>query len=367
MTVSIEELKKYPWPLPNFPIGQEVADRSTPDDPAAMCDDNGTPLIPKPGYTYSGKKWPADYTSSNFIPEEKVQWQPVENIPYGSCGISSMILDGKNLYGISGKEKLFLFCRNEEKITSVLLDDAGGIGWFFRCQCGIFILADSGKIFDLKGKEVFSLQKKIRSCCGFPGGVCAVSEDQMLLAWNAADSVLTAADTGDKVSSTALAFAGNKVYGFCNDGMLFCWDFKTFQVLDCVIPSFAGRRVYNHVPALIADGSDTLYGGTSEDGIFFRIDLKTPAVKNYGKPLAGRGIFLLCNAGSRIFGIGEKNCAHIFEFDKEEHTFRDLGMINMTTPRTWCLYEAGAMLCNCCGKLIIGENERISHIFTLEV
>ena len=40
MAIDKELLRQRKWPVPNFPIGQEVLDRTEPDNPDAICDDN---------------------------------------------------------------------------------------------------------------------------------------------------------------------------------------------------------------------------------------------------------------------------------------------------------------------------------------
>ena len=52
MSIPMEKLKAYKWPKPNFPIGQEVLDRTTPDDPRGIPDDNLVSLIPLVGWIW---------------------------------------------------------------------------------------------------------------------------------------------------------------------------------------------------------------------------------------------------------------------------------------------------------------------------
>ena len=94
MSIPMEELKAYKWPKPNFPIGQEVLDRTTPDDPRGIPDDNLVSLIPRSEYTYSGKTWPRDYMSSCFIPQERIACIPLAGIPNGSSRIQGLLAVG---------------------------------------------------------------------------------------------------------------------------------------------------------------------------------------------------------------------------------------------------------------------------------
>lgn len=364
MSIPMEELKAYKWPKPNFPIGQEVLDRTTPDDPRGIPDDNLVSLIPRSEYTYSGKTWPRDYMSSCFIPQERIACIPLAGIPNGSSRIQGLLADGDTLYGITGGENAYGFTFRKERVTAHFL--AGGISAaaIIKGNETPFILLENGRIITLDSKEIFTLPAAVSCATGNGDRFGGILADGRLFLVKPSERTLLLETCPDKDLSPAVALGKTGLYGASADGFLFHWDGERFRKLNCRMPSFAGRRVYNRVGALLLTEDETsLWGGTSEDGILFECILKDGEVRCYGKPLAGRGIFAMTLSAGTLYGLGGAGCCHIFRRDMRTAELTDEGLLNVSSPRSWCLYEANTLIPDGNGGIWVGEADRISHLF----
>lgn len=371
MKINKEILKQRKWPVPNFPIGQEVLDRTSPDDPKAICDDNGMPLIPKEGYTYSGKEWPLDYSSSNFIPTNKFTSCPLTDIPFGSCAVKQLIQIDDTIYGISGNEsETWFFAVKDQKISKVckIANNASpkAIG---SLNNEPYILLSNGTICDQNSNVILHIDKNIVNAQADKNIFAGSIDNQTVFIANLKDkSIKFAQLPAKKTIDPAFAILDKTMYGVCSYGELFSFDGEKITLLNCKIPSFAGRIVYNQASVLIYDKTRNLiWGGTSEDGILFSYDIAANKVRNYGKMVSGRGIQALTIDGDKIYGIGTKNCCHIFSRDITTGEIIDYGMINQSEPRTWCVYEVYSIIVPTPGTLLLGEAERISHLFWLNM
>ena len=371
MAIDKELLKQRKWPVPNFPIGQEVLDRAEPGHPDAICDDNGTPLIPRPGYTYSGKDWPADYVSSNFIPETQLSSCPLEGIPYGSCAVKKLAVCGKSIRGIAGgNNESWLFTVGEKGISGVQKLSGNAEPAALGCigEDPAVLLSD-GSICNAAGEKLLQLPGKVvnaEACGSLFGGL--LEDGKLFLADLKDDSIQTAVPPVKGAVSPAFAIGANILYGVCGYGEIFSFDGKKALVSGCRMPGFAGRAVYNQASALLLDEErNLLWGGSSEDGILFAFDIAAKTVRSYGKMLPGRGIQALALDGNKLYGIGTLNCCRIFSRDLATGEVVDHGMVNQTQPRTWCLYEAYTLLIPGPGILLLGEAERISHLFRVDM
>ena len=367
MAIDKELLRQRKWPVPNFPIGQEVLDRTEPDNPDAICDDNGMPLLPRPGYTYSGKEWPKDYVSSNFIPEARLASCPLADIPFGSCAVKKLSFCGKNIWGIAGNEnETWLFSVAEKSISGVQKISGSAAPKALGCKDEEpAVLLSNGTLCNGKGAELLQLPGSVinaDACGSVFGGL--LDNGKLFLADLKNNTVKTADVPVKGEVSAAFGIGENVMYGVCGYGEIFFFDGEKAVLTGCRMPGFAGRAVYNQAGALLLDQErNLLWGGSSEDGVLFAFDIAGNCVRSYGKMLPGRGIQALALDGNKLYGIGTQNCCRIFSRDLTTGEVIDHGMINQSVPRTWCLYEAYTLLIPAPGVLLLGEAERISHLF----
>ena len=364
MSIQIEELRKHPWPKPNFPIGQEVLDRAAPDDPRGIPDDNGTPLIPRPGYSYSGRKWPLDYTSSCFIPQERVLCIPLDGIPNGSSAVRALLADGDTLYGVTGGENTYAFTRKGDAFSAWrIAAGVSGIAMLTTASGPVILLAD-GRIVTHRGAEYAKLPSSVANAGAGDGHFGGLLADGTLFCFDVQEKRLRTCDVSGNAFSPAFALAGNVLYGAFADGVFFRWDGGDVRRLNCRMPAFAGRHVYNRVSVLCHAGDGrTFWGGTSEDGLLFEFLPGEEVVRCYGKALGGRGISALTISNGILYGIGCAGCSHLFRRNPATGELTDEGLVQVSAPRSWCLYEGGVIHPDGQGGVWVGEADRISHLF----
>jgi streptogramin lyase len=108
--------------------------------------------------------------------------------------------------------------------------------------------------------------------------------------------------------------------------MLVATDVLTAQVLKTYpLPSTSGAWS-------VMATEDSVYVGAYNQGLMYRLDLKTDEVKNLGHPLPAKDVMLYptVEANGKIYG-GAYSSGHAFELDPATNQFRDLGQVTTTT------------------------------------
>jgi len=123
--------------------------------------------------------------------------------------------------------------------------------------------------------------------------------------------------------------------------------------------------MYNEIDSLIFDRkSNSIYGGTSADGILFQFYPDKEKIISLGKVINQPRIRCLAFGNNGyLYGIAGKNCCHLFKYNPKERDLRDIGILYVTSPRYWHGYEFDAAITGENGEIYFGQNERISYLF----
>ena len=175
---------------------------------------------------------------------------------------------------------------------------------------------------------------------------------------------------GVEVASKVLCVTdGGVVYGAGDEGVVFRLDpeRREIQQTAMVAPCGKGKDYVNEVTAFAYDApTRAIYGGTLNDGYLFRIELDHERVICLGKPVEQRPIrCLTMGADGRVFGVaGEpgSGLCHLFRYDPETGDLRDLGVPRSTITQSWVAHEIDAICTNRNGHIVMGENDRMSHL-----
>jgi len=175
---------------------------------------------------------------------------------------------------------------------------------------------------------------------------------------------------GENHVSEVLCLAQGAVYGVGPDGRIFRFDTQTGRMIqrDMVLPCQKGKEFVNKANALIYDPTtNRLYGGTSPDGYLFRVELDEERVISLGKPLDQSPIRCMALGGDgTVYGAaGEPRggICHLFRYLPDSGDLRDLGVPRATISKCWIAHEIDTMCTNRNGHIVMGENDRISHLF----
>lgn len=132
-------------------------------------------------------------------------------------------------------------------------------------------------------------------------------------------------------------------------------------------PTVRGRAPYNRVDAWAKGPCGMLYGGTS-DGYLFRLDPRTPAIENLGKPLNQyriRGLVFARNG--KLYGAGgdDDEMARLFSYDPRTGAYEMLGMIDVNRRPfySWQAYVVDSMAIGADDTIYIGQAERKSKLY----
>ena len=132
-------------------------------------------------------------------------------------------------------------------------------------------------------------------------------------------------------------------------------------------PTVRGRAPYNRVDAWAEGPCGMLYGGTS-DGYLFRLDPRTPAIENLGKPLNQyriRGLVFARNG--KLYGAGgdDDEMARLFSYDPRTGAYEMLGMIDVNRRPfySWQAYVVDSMAIGADDTIYIGQAERKSKLY----
>ena len=133
------------------------------------------------------------------------------------------------------------------------------------------------------------------------------------------------------------------------------------------IPAAAGRSQHTQASAWAVDTlTGALYGGTTPDGFFFRIDTETTEVVPLGKPtrLDEINCLTIGNDG-RVFGACglAEDVGHLFCYDPQRGALRDLGVgVSTLTARQYG-YHFRCMATGRDGEIYLGQHERVNHLW----
>lgn len=139
------------------------------------------------------------------------------------------------------------------------------------------------------------------------------------------------------------------------------------EKLAVTAPTVRGREPYNGVDAWAKDPCGMLYGGTS-DGYLFRLDPRTQAIENLGKPLNQYRIRgLVFSRNGKLYGAGgaDDEMARLFSYDPRTGAYEMLGMIDVNRRPfySWQAYVVDSMAIGADDTVYIGQAERKSKLY----
>ena len=174
---------------------------------------------------------------------------------------------------------------------------------------------------------------------------------------------------GAVVSKKLCVTDDGAVYGAAEEGVVFRFDpaGKRLEMTAMQVPCGKGKAYVNEVSAWSFDArTRTIYGGTLNDGFLFKLALEDQRVICLGKPIEQRPIrCLTVGRDGLVYGVaGEPKAGicHLFRYDPDSGDLRDLGIPRATITQSWVAHEIDAICCGRNGSIIMGENDRISHL-----
>ncbi len=391
MPIDKESLKARKWPLPAKAWGNELV---TKDGGCRVMFTPGVKqeLVPREGLEYAQLHHPDDYIDSCYVREGKVAVFPLP-LPPGECGITSLVSgsDGK-IFGSTAGGRCHLFAYGdsedpagavaslgvveEECLTSSLVISAAGRlflgtrpasgeGHIYACKPGSARAEIDRVCSPVRGEGVSALAIHPDSSRIY--GLSSVSGTFFVFDVESGKVELKGAvGDPDLFSHVLLAAPGGDVYGGCRWTELFKYDPGEDRVtrLGIKAPSICGREMYSRIDSLVwHEGSGSVYGGTSGDGILFRFIPGEGRVLSLGKPLNQPRIRCLAvDKDDCVYGVAGKGCCHLFRYDPSEGDLRDLGIVHVYSPRSWHAYEFDAAVAGHDGRIFLGQNERVSML-----
>ncbi|MCD4824589.1 MAG: hypothetical protein K8S55_08270 [Phycisphaerae bacterium] len=395
MPIDRNELKNRQWPTPPFPIGKEIAGRKPDSGSDGSYDNDWTRFEIKQGVQFKALPHPADYCQSCYVHQGSLRLVSLP-IPPGECGINSLARDkGGKIYGLTNGEKSHLFCYDAETQK----DQARDLGTFEEtAQKGTLVVGADGLLYmagNLPSGEgcIYSHDPAdeaagvAKVCCPVQGeGIAAIVSDEnrpriyglsnksgtffLLDTEKGTVEIKGTVDDDGVFSETLVITPDGDVFGGCRWSQLFKYDAKEDRLagLDINAPIIQGREMYNRLESLVYDkNTDSIFGGTSADGILFRYYPGRDKMVSLGKPFNQPHIrCLTIGHDNAVYGIAGRQCCHLFKYDAGEGDLRDLGMVHVRSPRFWHCYECDAAVTGKNGEIYLGQNERISylHIYT---
>jgi outer membrane protein assembly factor BamB len=159
---------------------------------------------------------------------------------------------------------------------------------------------------------------------------------------------------------------------YCNTygGHLLRYQPETGQIdtLDVRIPGMKGRWIFNAIECAELHPNGKIYGGTT-DGYVFCFDPNEGTMLNYGKPLMEAKIrAMTIGADGHVYGIGGQDrigMSRLFVFNVENHTFEDLGIVQVSHPPylEWTGLMFDSMVTGRDGSIYLGESEYRGKLF----
>lgn len=201
---------------------------------------------------------------------------------------------------------------------------------------------------------------------------CILRDDRVLVAYDVAGgSVRQLASLGEgRISGVVALDHLGRVYCVGEWGALLRYDpgSDILENTGQLIPAGKGKEYVNEASAFAFDAvAKTLYGGTLVDGYVFRFDVERGELTCIGKPTDQRHVRAMAVIpDGRLYGVvGEPRTGmvHLFSFDPVGSDLRDLGLVAAAQAETWVAHEVDSMVVNGNGHIVMGENDRMSHIF----
>ena len=113
--------------------------------------------------------------------------------------------------------------------------------------------------------------------------------------------------------------------------------------------------------------TNRLYLGVSPGGALAVADLAQGAVRRLGEATEAPGPIRALTVGhdGRVYGVsGPRGALGLFfEYNPEGDELRQLGTLRASQQRVWTGYEFDAACTGPYGEIVLGESERISHLF----
>lgn len=237
----------------------------------------------------------------------------------------------------------------------------------------------------VSGEQVLSRDKPVEIACPFAGQKLSnlvidkkrdvifgiTFPDHMLFTYEVdTNNFREAGHIGDGIVSKTICLAdGPTVYGIGHGGRVFRFRpaENCIETTRMVIPCGKGKDYVNEATALIYDSNRrVIYGGTLLDGYFFKIELDNERVTCLGRPIEQCPIRCLAlGYDGKVFGIAgepKSGICHLFRYDPESGDLRDLGIPRSTVTKSWVAHEIDSMCVDRNGHIIMGENDRMSHL-----
>ncbi|MBL8029622.1 MAG: PQQ-like beta-propeller repeat protein [Fibrobacteres bacterium] len=160
-----------------------------------------------------------------------------------------------------------------------------------------------------------------------------------------------------------------RVYGSTGMGRIFRFDPATesIAILKAELPYIQFRKATNRVESWARTADGTIYGGTSIDGILFKLNPENGTVTNLGKPTHAGNITSLIVDGSALFGIcgTDPEYSHLFKYDAENGGFEDLGILrfkNTLINARHMSYSIASMIKLTDGRIIFAEGDLLPNL-----
>jgi outer membrane protein assembly factor BamB len=175
-------------------------------------------------------------------------------------------------------------------------------------------------------------------------------------------------ETNKNIGRAMMLDDAGRVFTSGEDGAIYRFHPASgLEKLGITASTVRGREPYNGVDAWAKDACGMLYGGTS-DGYLFRLDPKTSAIENLGKPLNQyriRGLVFARNG--KLYGAGgdDDEMARLFSYDPSTGAYEMLGMIDVNRRPfyTWQAYVVDSMAIGDDDTIYIGQAERKSKLY----
>jgi hypothetical protein len=318
-------------------------------------------------------------------------------IPAGECAIKALVTgsDGR-VYGVTSGRRAHLFAYDPHPVADHVIDlgvipDATGVcGQLVRTHNGLIAggTAD-GRLFSYAAEGDFSLlwkneHNKIRlHSAPVPGNsvhaLCYSKSARRVFGLTTPGGALFSWDPEagrfeshatlqpDHLSPLIVEDDNGQLWGAERSGHLFIYDVNTRKVErpDLRLPSAAGVDYMNGWDSATSCHNGIIFGGTI-GGYLFSLNTLTRKIQTYGKPISGPRIRAITRGSDgTIFGLAGKpgDVTHLFRFMPSSGEMRDLGVPLVSYPKIWTGYEFDAMLTGRNGEILLGESDRISHLF----
>ncbi|HYF50515.1 MAG TPA: hypothetical protein VEJ63_13980 [Planctomycetota bacterium] len=172
---------------------------------------------------------------------------------------------------------------------------------------------------------------------------------------------------GEHLSRVLAEDDAGLIWGAERHGWLYTYDPKSGKLErpGLRLPSGSGLDYVNEWDAATPCREGLLFGGTV-GGYVFSLDTAKRSLRTYGKPIAQPRIRALTRGrDGTIFGLAGRvgDATHLFRFSPATGEMKDLGVPLVSYPKIWTGYEFDAMLTGRNGEIMLGESDRVSHLF----